>query len=110
MSTRLIACSVVAVLAGSCSDEGGRDRDRTDEPSASYRPPAIQREPGVAGYSQSPVAIAPLSTGAPFAPPAPIWPAASTVDVALSDATGLQAGLAGSAQIGGLPVSIEPIG
>jgi RHS repeat-associated protein len=103
----LIACSVVAVLAGSCSDDGGRDR--TDEPSDSYRPPAIQREPGVAGYSQSPVAIAPLSTGAPFAPPAPIWPAASTVDVALSDATGLQAGLAGSAQIGGLPLSIVPV-
>lgn len=109
MTTRAIACSVLFALTVSCSsDDAGDSGEPSDTP---YRPPEVQREPGVAGFSFRPVAIPPPSTGAPFQPPAPIWPSAAIVNVALPDALGRQLGTTATAQIGGLPLQIgEAVG
>jgi len=105
VSTRTIAFSVLFALAVGCSDEAIPDPD--DESGKPYQPPGAQREPLVPGYSFAPPAIPLESTGTPFKPPAPIWPNASIVDVALPDATAFQLGLDGSVPVAGLPVRIE---
>ena len=105
MSTRTIAFSVLFALAVGCSDEAIPVPD--DESGNPYQPPGSQREPLVPGYSFAPPAIPLERTGTPFKPPAPIWPNASIVDVALPDANAFQLGLDGSVPVAGLPVRIE---
>jgi len=81
--TRSIAFSVVIAL-GACSEDTASLEQESGE---IYQSPRAQREPTVAGYSLSPVVVIHEQTGPAFQPPAPIWPSAAVVDVALPDAT-----------------------
>jgi RHS repeat-associated protein len=72
---------------------------------APYRPGTAQREPVVAGHSYRPKPVPTRRTGVPFRGTAPTWPAASTVDVKLVDATGRR--LSTPTAAGLLPLSVS---
>src|SRR5262249_32785643 len=66
-----------------------------------YQPPRAQQEPPVRGESFVPPAIAVEPTGAPFQPPAPIWPVSDAALLSLPTATA-----SGSARVGGVAISL----
>ena len=107
MSTRAIAFAMVWALGVGCSGEPAGDSE--DGSSTSYRPPPVQREPGVVGYSAAPAAISEPRTGPAFDAPAAIWPEASAVDVTPADPAQVRLGADRPAMVGGLPVRIEAV-
>lgn len=107
MKTRLIALSLLTIIINGCS--GDFTSERSDESTVPYRPPATQRERPVAGSSFAPPAIPEEHTGTAFEPPAPRWPSAAVVDVALPDPTASPFGASGSVPVAGLPVRVEGV-
>ena len=76
---------------------------------AAYQPGHAQQEPVVTGHSYVP----PSSTAqamTTFHGNAPVWPAASTVDLTLPSAGARAAGLGEAAGVAGLPVTVDPAG
>jgi hypothetical protein len=102
--TRAIVFSFAIAFGASCSEQTASDTDEVSQP---YEPPRAQREPTVAGRALTPAIAVHERTGPLFEPPAPIWPAASVVEVALPDATALAPGRDSSVAVAGLPVRVD---
>ncbi len=75
---------------------------------AVYRPGHVQKEKAVVGHGAAKVKLAQPVTGSPWHPPAPVWPAATTVEVALPSAALRAAGGAAPTRAGRLPVTVDP--
>jgi RHS repeat-associated protein len=74
---------------------------------APYKPGTAQKEPPVVGTVQRLGPISVESTGKPFAPAAPVWPAASAAEVALPSAVARARGFGSAAKVDGLPVTVD---
>ena len=97
---RALAASVVGVLCGGFLSA-------LTAHAAPYKPGTAQKEPPVVGVVERPGPIRGESTGKPFSPAAPVWPAASAAEVALPSATARARGFGSPAKVDGLPVSVD---
>jgi RHS repeat-associated protein len=74
---------------------------------AVYRTLHVQKERGVTGQGQAAVKLAEPVTGRPWHPPAPVWPAAGTIEVDLPSPSARAAGAGAPARAGAMPLTID---